>query len=348
MTKLRVIYEENNIEYTFSSIDFKREINAYIANKKKEGKFTQKELFDMIADKTNVSCEAVKQWYGSYNGPADIEIVKGIASVLGIEFKKLIVAREQEIKMEIHKEENHYNYSEKELIEEVYQRMYDFAKEYSDTAGGVYILSNPEIKDTTVIANHYIGLCDEIHAVIDRYALRISRDTRRKLQVLVMELKQNIVDPFMPNRWCDVNEYYHYAKRLLTYYATDNKYEGADNELDLTDVHAALLDDDCDMDLLFWLMARRTSEFDLHHVIKGEYGTVHFEKANKSELDISVNQFLHDQYESWSGLVEEGSTLARKYSCFTEGAVTSLRELYLNEFVETMKILFSQDFNLEV
>lgn len=189
--------------------------------------------------------------------------------------------------------------TELELIKEVYRDMLDVAVEYSETAGGRYILSMPELRDSSTIYNYYVDLVDKIHDKVDRYALCVDTKTIKKLHIILMEYKQDIVDEPTPERWINNNIDYYKAKRLLLFYKKIGDHSVENNIYGIKDVEPELFDEDAGFE------TKDTLEDLLKKRLQGLGKKV-------------INQ------------------------CY----ITSLRELYLREFAETMMTIFNMDFDL--
>lgn len=309
MANFRILYEEEGRKYIFSSMNFKSIVSGYVGLKRKTGKYTKTELFKEIAQSVNVSLEAVKQWYGSYNGPADIEIVKAIASVIDIDFKELLVENKQERLMDTKIDNNEYvATTEIELIKEVYKDMYSIAEEYSQTGGG-FILSMPELRDSCAIYNYYISLVDNIHCKVDRSALSINNETLKKLHIILMEYKQDITDILNPpSRWIKVNTDYYRARHLLGFYLKIGEKYANDNPYNIIDAESELFDEDGCQD--------------------------------REELEILLRKRLRDIE------ICDANNITVDASIYGQDFITSLKELYLREFADTMVTIFNLDFNM--
>ena len=89
--KFKVLTDMDGKEYRFSSLAFKNCIRKKVLSDKDKGIKSSGEIVkSIIAEKLCVSVDAVKNWQCGHNGPADIEMVKEIASVLEIEYKELL------------------------------------------------------------------------------------------------------------------------------------------------------------------------------------------------------------------------------------------------------------------
>lgn len=93
------------------------------------------EYTDYLSDKLFVSQDTIKSWRSGINGPADIEKVNELASVLNVNIEKLLV---EEKTMEIEKNtiiDTKMTDREKESLSKVYQVFYDFMTSYKNSDG---------------------------------------------------------------------------------------------------------------------------------------------------------------------------------------------------------------------
>ena len=91
-------YTENGIKYIFDH----EQMNTFLNMKQHERmkaekkKITKEWLKQEMAKKLVVSPETIKSWLQGTNSPGDLELVKGIAEYLGVDYHELLQKKEQE------------------------------------------------------------------------------------------------------------------------------------------------------------------------------------------------------------------------------------------------------------
>lgn len=131
MTKrnFKILVDNDGTRYRFNSFAFKVSIRNYVALCKEQGnKITGEQVKKEIAEKLFLSPDAIKNWISGYNGPADMETVKGIADYLKITYVTLLQKEEDKPMSENREIKNVVcNYhSTKDVIRTLYQEMAEF------------------------------------------------------------------------------------------------------------------------------------------------------------------------------------------------------------------------------
>ncbi len=219
--QFKSIYEENETEYVFSTRAFRQAMQQYVSmrNKEDDDKYTQEKFLSEVGEKINKSPEAIKQWIRGNNGPSDIGVVKDIAEIFDVDFKRMLVPRkilsdkDKEIDFKVTAND------EKSVVMQFHAILSDFIYDYIggdfrdlfiDRRYGVY--AEDIDKD---IADFIFNLYKQLEKV----ALALSVDTYQKLHRYITECKvfaYNGMDEATPHlyglvmqnpRWIEANPY---------------------------------------------------------------------------------------------------------------------------------------------
>ncbi|MDO4460761.1 MAG: helix-turn-helix transcriptional regulator [Clostridia bacterium] len=167
--EFKLLTTEDGKQYRFVSAKLKYLIKE-LSDKQKS---SQKKIMEEIAERTNYSYEAVKNWANGYNGPSSMEVIDEIANVLNVDRRKLLnpIAKEEATTMTSNIT---YNDKEKELIEYAYIHLLsELLSMYDNLSEEAYIDKgtmnwNPSSKE---LLSNYVSLnslfvSDEIISVL--------------------------------------------------------------------------------------------------------------------------------------------------------------------------------------
>ncbi len=219
--KYRILKDIDGVEYRFFQHGMKVAVDTYREQKllKDDEKISVAEVFQMIADAVHVSPDAVKNWYGGKNGPADLATIKGIAQALETNYKKLIQPIE-----ELSDGGNTMNAAINERPDEVrevllnlYSQMIDYVYMYPGSDVYMYVPSQPNLEHPE---EYYEEILRSMNRYLDSNALILDDETYNKMHRLLSELRETTDShPGYYNiakRWYDYNS-------LLSYVLPDDE-----------------------------------------------------------------------------------------------------------------------------
>ena len=198
-------FNEGGEEVRFSSILFRQNIDGWIQKEKEKGnKINKEKAYEMIAEDVHISKEAVKKWYIGHNGPGDYQTVKQIASILGVDYKDIVVPAKEEPET-LEQDFAPVGHDEKELLLQIYKLFVDYIYWFvgvEDESQALIMLENPEKE-----RHDYIFM---LYHFLDQIALAISNDTYSKLRKLITYLEIipcSYEDGYMwmPDQWIKLN-----------------------------------------------------------------------------------------------------------------------------------------------
>ena len=187
----------------FSSLKFRTELdNAVQSNKERGIGCTKEQLYEVIAEKANVSVEAVKKWRSGHNGVGDLQTIKNIASALNINYENIIVRGNDMESKTIEQNFEPASSGEKELIVQMYGLFIDYVYWFCGSDWHCYadtVLENPSDEQERYVRNMYHFL--------DRVAISLSKETYLKLRMIITHLDQlYLVQPKLyPQIWKELN-----------------------------------------------------------------------------------------------------------------------------------------------
>ena len=163
--------------YTFNRIHFIDLLNGMLVQKNDDGsaiRVPKISVFTRIADKTDLTVEAIKQWEKGKGCPGDIERVKACAEVLNVDFFDLLIPCGSE-------EMNKLNDKEMALLEEIFAGCVSYYYEQAEW----FFNENIEKSQYRELEQHIPERVSEItkkmHAITDQNALFISEDIRYRI-----------------------------------------------------------------------------------------------------------------------------------------------------------------------
>ena len=119
-------FEIGEKKYQFDSQAFK----VYIKKYSECNGFRHTKAFEKIAERVNVTPEAVKQWYYGNNGPSEIGMVYGIAETLdGLDYMKLLKTVNEVQHMET------LSVMQIESFKRIYDAIIDYLEDFYTTDG---------------------------------------------------------------------------------------------------------------------------------------------------------------------------------------------------------------------
>ena len=198
-------------------------LNAAIERVHSSTGATRGSIHEQIATACFVSEGSVKNWKYGHNGPDTLDIIKKAAEILQTDYLTLLEEQTQEMK------DNHnvlYNPintdSEKEFINQYYQRLVDYAYDYIGTNELCYKNEISEEFDYDFVEFN-------LYRTLDKAALYISSETYDKLHRITTELV-SFLPPwiFFPERWLQINS----RMRIVDYLIMDAEYLYDLNDID--------------------------------------------------------------------------------------------------------------------
>ena len=190
-------------QYKFDHIAF-NDLLASKASKPKNGEkkggISQSTWMNKIAEKLEISFEAVIRWKRGYNGPKDIDTVIKCANVLGVDVLSLLRPLEtvQEDKIMHEKEAN--------VIEEVFckcvEAIYRFSERFKQYTDDRRLNNSLESK----AKDDFVSSIEEIHRFVDKAALLITDSARYRLHRLLNDLCDIDFAMPIPDRWEKIEE----------------------------------------------------------------------------------------------------------------------------------------------
>lgn len=187
-------YIDKGVAYTFNRIAL---VEAMSNQADENGKKIPKTAFrTRIAEKLDVTPDAVKNWELGKNFPSRVRYLKVCAEELGIDYKDLLTPLQKE-------ETKTLNDIEVELIKRVFADCVECFYEYS-TIWDDY--ENGTNKGVFAIKEHRNALktrLSNLHVIVDKEALNISDSVRYRLHRILNDIsgEDSIIDGNYPRRW---------------------------------------------------------------------------------------------------------------------------------------------------
>ena len=92
----RVLVDTDGKRYRFDRFAFNEALGAAKRTAKERDQMLSREFFQAFADALATSVSTITHWASGSNGPSDMGRVKDMAEFLGVDYKNLLLAEEQE------------------------------------------------------------------------------------------------------------------------------------------------------------------------------------------------------------------------------------------------------------
>lgn len=126
ISKQTRIFRVDETDYQF---DFQA-FQTYTRSQKKNRNLSTARILETVAQSTNVTVEAVKQWYYGNNGPSDIELLRKIAVALNVS-NYLFLLRRANGSESVTK----LSAAQTESLKRIYDAIIDYLSEFYNTGG---------------------------------------------------------------------------------------------------------------------------------------------------------------------------------------------------------------------
>ncbi len=210
-----------NTGYVFNQVYFKNLFDQRVKSERENGRHTKEAEFLALASLTNVTTEAVKQWYFSYCGPGDVSIVKKIASYYNVDYKSLLIpdkGKEGERKKDL------VMNNEDEVIKIIYDMIIDHNDIQRAIIRGREI---PLLKNVINPNERWSYLFEhgvEINDFIDRASLLLSNENWAILHSIAYSVIEN--DGYScPESWEEINPDIPWARLLFLREDQESEFE---------------------------------------------------------------------------------------------------------------------------
>jgi len=201
----RIFQGEDGKMYSFSNVAF---VDAICAYRESHGMCTKNFVIRMISESLEVDESSVKKWQSGKNGVSDIERVKGIAQVLGINYLDLLrpitfavqndfetINEKRGDNMDISTETSADN-----IVNEIYVKcveiIYDVVESHHYSKLPINVNADSGY-------NYYAWKIDQIKRLLNYKALLLSKEQYDKLLTVVNEIEMfvKMEADFICDRW---------------------------------------------------------------------------------------------------------------------------------------------------
>lgn len=191
-------YEEDGTTYQFSAAKLMMQINMKKHIMQQTGrKVTKASIMEKLADEMYVTPEAVKNWMYGHNGPSELEQVKKLGDLLGIDYHRLL-EKEGDKMNETKTQVVITDWQAKETKDrarDMYQamlffikrcRMYYFSFKEDLQAGLEACLGNEDLQSRVINANAELNsLCEGLFEMLERNYLDFPKSLTDKISELL-------------------------------------------------------------------------------------------------------------------------------------------------------------------
>lgn len=144
------------------------------------------DILQEIASKLFLSFDTVKKWKYGENAPADLQKVKDIAEVLGVDPFEFLSPLEKGTVLKKYSKSN-----DSEIVRTIFEKCIDIVYDYVDARD---VEAADKCRENVIL----------LHKTVDEEALFTTYTTRYKLHKFLIEFYHAVDYPFLPKRWLDI------------------------------------------------------------------------------------------------------------------------------------------------
>lgn len=195
--KLR-IYTDHGKTYTFNRYRFIDLLSARTTDVDGITKsVSQTRSLTEIADKLDITPDAIKAWKSGKTNPKCLNYVKTCADVLGVNYLELLTPCKKE-------EMNKLNDNEVALLKNVFAGCIDCYYEYTKLRSELKTGNKKHYEIESLSSEKLSEMIDRLHSIADQNSLFVSEDIRYRVHSFLIKFEQGFGLYDTPYEWNDV------------------------------------------------------------------------------------------------------------------------------------------------